>query len=611
MQEIDSKDIPTSPGCYQFFSADGEILYVGKAKNLRLRVSSYFKDGPKHNPRINQMVELADRVEWVVVANETQSLLLEYSYIQQHKPRYNVRLKDDKSYPWLAITLNEQWPKAFMYRGKQRKGVKYYGPYTSVYAIREILDTLINIFPVRTCSPAKFNDYKRRGRGCLLFDIGKCSAPCIENVSKEIYDGYVDGLIQFLNGETNSVKQAMIVEMNEAVEKQMYEKAATLRDRLAMLDTIVERQQIYGAERDNFDVVAYATDNIEVCVEVLRIRRGRVMGNRRFILEPGEVLVDEPMIEQVILRLYENQLPEVLPGKVLIQELPENIQAYEELLSSLREDKVALVIPQKGEKKKLLDIAFENANNALKSRIKTRINDIEQRTNALNDLRIQLSLRRAPLRIECFDISHIQGTNTVASMVVLDDGLPKKSDYRHFVINHGQGNNDFLSMEEAITRRFKNYESEDGSFSILPDLLVIDGGKGQLSSATRALESLGLDDRFDIVSLAKKEEEVFVNGQSESIMIPRNSLALMMIRHIRDESHRFAITHHRAKRSKSMTASILDEIRGLGESRRKQLLHSFGSIKNLKEQTKETLMSAPYLPEKVAIELYERLHSEK
>lgn len=611
MQEIDSKDIPTSPGCYQFFSADGEFLYVGKAKNLRSRVSSYFKDGPKHNPRINQMVELADRVEWVVVANETQSLLLEYSYIQQHKPRYNVRLKDDKSYPWLAITLNEKWPKAYMYRGKQRKGVKYYGPYTSVYAIREILDTLINIFPVRTCSPAKFNDYKRRGRGCLLFDIGKCSAPCVENVSKEQYDEYVNGLIQFLNGDTNSVKQSMIQEMNEAVENLSYEKAATMRDRLAMLEKIVERQQIYGAERDNYDVVGYSTDNIEVCVEVLRIRRGRVMGNRRFILEPGEVLVDEPMIEQVILRLYENQLPEVLPSKVLIQELPENQNAYEELLTTLREDKVTLLVPQKGEKKKLLDIAFENADNALKSRIKTRINDIEQRTNALNDLRIQLNLRRAPLRIECFDISHIQGTNTVASMVVLDDGLPKKSDYRHFVIKHGQGNNDFLSMEEAITRRFRNYESEDGSFSVLPDLLVIDGGKGQLSSAMRALESLGLDDRFDIVSLAKKEEEVFVSGQSESIMIPRNSLALMMIRHIRDESHRFAITHHRAKRTKSMTASILDEIPGLGESRRKQLLHSFGSIKKLKEQSKETLISVPYLPEKVAIELFDRLHKEK
>lgn len=610
MQAIDIKEIPTQPGCYQFFSSDGEILYVGKAKNLRNRISSYFKDGPKSNIRINQMVEIADHVEWVVVANETQSLLLEYSYIQQHKPRYNVRLKDDKSYPWLAITLNEQWPKAYMFRGKQKKGVKYYGPYTSVYAIREILDTLINIFPVRTCSPAKFNDYQRRGRGCLLFDIGKCSAPCIENVSKETYDEYVNGLIQFLNGETNTVRQQMVEEMNEAVEKLWYEKAATLRDRINMLDAIVERQQIYGAVRDNFDVVAYSTDNIEVTVEVLRVRRGRVMGNRKFILEPGEVVANEPMIEQVILRLYENQLPEVLPSKVLLQEMPDNQESYEELLSNLREDKVQLVVPVKGEKKKLLDIAFENADNALKTRIKTRINDIEQRTNALNELRTQLNLTRAPLRIECFDISHIQGTNTVASMVVLDDGLPKKSDYRHFVIKHDQGNNDFLSMEEAITRRFRNYEGDDGSFSVLPDLLIIDGGKGQLSSAMRALESMGLDNRFDVVSLAKREEEVFLPGNSESIIIPRNSLALMLIRHIRDESHRFAITHHRKRRGKSMTMSILDEVRGLGESRKKQLLHSFKSVKNLKEQSKETLLAVPYLPENVAVELYNKLHDE-
>ena len=610
MDAIDSKEIPTSPGCYQFFSNDNEILYVGKAKNLRNRVSSYFKDGPKSNPRINQMVEIANRVEWISVENETQALLLEYSYIQQHKPRYNVRLKDDKSYPWLAITLNEKWPKAFMYRGKQRKGVKYFGPYTSVYAIREILDTLINIFPVRTCNTAKFNDYKRRGRGCLLYDIGKCSAPCVDTITKEQYDLYIDGLIKFLNGETNDVKQSMIDEMNQSVEKQLYEKAATLRDRISMLDTIVERQQIYGAQRDNFDVVAYASDGIEICVEVLRIRSGRVMGNRKFILEPGEVLADDPLIEQVLLRLYENQLPEVLPNKILLQELPKSKESYEKLLSNLRNDNVKLVEPIKGSKKNLLNIAIENAQHALDSRIKTRINDIEQRTNALNELRTQLNLDRVPMRIECFDISHIQGTNTVASMVVLDDGLPKKNDYRHFVINHDQGNNDFLSMEEAITRRFKNYDSDDVSFSILPDLLVIDGGKGQLSSTMRALKSLNLSNRFDVVSLAKKEEEVFIKGQSESVMIPRNSLALMLLRLIRDESHRFAITHHRAKRSTSMTLSVLDDVRGLGESRRKQLFHSFGSIKKLREQSKETLMSIPYLPEKVALELYDKLHEE-
>lgn len=610
MDAIDAKEIPTLPGCYQFFSRDNEVLYVGKAKNLRNRVSSYFKAGPKSNPRIDQMVQIADRVEWVSVDNETQSLLLEYSYIQEHKPRYNVRLKDDKSYPWLAITLNEKWPKAFMYRGKQKKGVKYFGPYPSPYAIREILDTLINIFPIRTCNTTKFNEHKRRGRGCLLFDLDKCSAPCIDNIDEKSYKEYINGLIKFLNGETNTVKQSMIDEMNKAVEIQLYEKAATLRDRISMLDTILERQQIYGAPRDNFDVVGYASDGIEICVEVLRIRAGRVMGNRKFVLEPGEVISDEPVIDQILMRLYENQLPEVLPKKILIQELPESPDSYEALLTSLREDNVKINIPLKGQKKKLLEIAIENAKHALKLRIRTRINDVIQRTDALNDLQKILNLKRAPMRIECFDISHIQGTNTVASLVVLDDGLPKKSHYRHFVINHGQGNNDFLSMEEAITRRFKNYNSNDSSFSILPDLLVIDGGKGQLSSTMRALESLQLHNKFDVISLAKREEEVFLPYESVPIIIPSNSLSLMLLRSIRDESHRFAITHHRAKRSKSMTSSILDDISGLGESRKKQLLHSFGSIKKLKEQSLETLQSVPYLPENVALNLYNKLHQQ-
>ena len=420
----------------------------------------------------------------------------------------------------------------------------------------------------------------------------------------------IKNILTVLNGETNTVKQSMIDEMNKAVEIQLYEKAATLRDRISMLDTILERQQIYGAPRDNFDVVGYASDGIEICVEVLRIRAGRVMGNRKFVLEPGEVISDEPVIDQILMRLYENQLPEVLPKKILIQELPESPDSYEALLTSLREDNVKINIPLKGQKKKLLEIAIENAKHALKLRIRTRINDVIQRTDALNDLQKILNLKRAPMRIECFDISHIQGTNTVASLVVLDDGLPKKSHYRHFVINHGQGNNDFLSMEEAITRRFKNYNSNDSSFSILPDLLVIDGGKGQLSSTMRALESLQLHNKFDVISLAKREEEVFLPYESVPIIIPSNSLSLMLLRSIRDESHRFAITHHRAKRSKSMTSSILDDISGLGESRKKQLLHSFGSIKKLKEQSLETLQSVPYLPENVALNLYNKLHQQ-
>ncbi len=609
-------DIPTSPGSYQFYSADNEILYVGKAKNLRSRVASYFQNGPKHNMRIDQMLEIADRVEWIVVSNETESLLLEYSLIQQHKPRYNVRLKDDKSYPWLAITMGEKWPRAGLHRGKHKRGVKYFGPYTSAYTIRETLDVLTTIFPVRTCSPAKYADYKRRGRGCLLYDIGKCCAPCIGAVEKEQYDDYVHSLTAFLGGDNRDAAAQVQAQMELASRNQEFEKAAILRDRLELLQQIIERQEIYGSERENFDVLSFVSDNIEICVELFRVRRGRLLGSRRFILEPQEISPDETLIDQVLIRLYEGQLPEVIPSTVFVSELPSDHRAYDKLLSSQRGDKVTLKVPLKGSKKKLLDLASENAQDSLSRRKKTRINDIEQRTNALADLVKQLDLKRVSLRIECFDISHIQGTNTVASMVVLDDGLPKKSDYRHFTITHGQGNDDFLSMEEAITRRFTAFQgrtlekNKQDSFSVLPDLLLIDGGKGQLSAVMRALTSLGMEDKFDVASLAKREEEVFRPNESLPHVIPVGSLSLMLLQVIRDEAHRFAITHHRKKRTAAMTASILDEVDGLGPSRKKKLLQSFGSIKQLKEQSLETLQSLTYLPDNVARSVYSTLHPE-
>lgn len=602
------KDIPTKPGSYQFFSSSGEILYVGKAKNLRNRVMSYFREGPKHNIRINQMLEVANRVEWIVVANETESLLLEYSLIQQHKPRYNVLLKDDKSYPWLAITVNEKWPRAFIFRGKQKRGVKYLGPYVGAYTIRQMLDVLTTIYPMRTCSPSKYADYKRRGRGCLLYDIGKCSAPCINNVTEQEYKEYVDGLLKFLSGDNKDVVSKVKSQMDTASKNMEYERAATLRDRVELLSQIIERQEIYGSIRENFDAIAFVTDNVEICVEIFRIRQGRLLGNRRFVLEPQIGLDTEKVVDEVLLHLYDNQLVDVIPSKIFINQLPDNKNAYEDLLSSQRGEKVSLNLALKGSKKKLVELAQENAKGYLDRRGKTRINDVEHRTNALQDLVNQLELSRVPLRIECFDISHIQGTNTVASMVVLDDGLPKKSDYRHFVIKHGQGNDDFLSMEEAITRRFGAYKKGNASFSTLPDLLLIDGGKGQLSSAMKALDMLGLSNKFDVRSLAKKQEEVFAPLKSESYKIPFGSPSLMLLQVVRDEAHRFAITHHRNKRAASMTQSLLDEIQGLGPARKKQLLRSFGSVKKLKEQSLETLLSLTYLPENVAQALYSVLH---
>ena len=603
-------EIPTNPGSYQFYSDSGEILYVGKAKNLRSRISSYFQNGPKHNIRIDQMLEIADRIEWIVVSNETESLLLEYSLIQQHKPRYNVRLKDDKSYPWLAISMSEKWPAARVYRGKLKKGTKYFGPYTSAYTIRETLDVLTNVFPIRTCNPGKFADYKSLGRGCLLFDLGKCSAPCVDAISEELYAKHVSDFIRFINGDTKAVVKTVTEQMEKASSEKHFERAATLRDRLTALETIIERQEIYGTETENFDVVAYASDSIELCVEVFRVRKGRLMGSRKILMEPQLIDEGENFYDQIMLKLYENQLPEVLPPTIYLSEMPSNQESYEKLLEQQREGKVKFHLPLKGSKKKLLDLALENAKGNLDRRSKTRINDIEQRTIALKELFDSLKLSKIPLRIECFDISHIQGTNTVASMVVLDDGLPKKSEYRHFTINHDQGNDDFLSMEEAITRRFKGYQSEHEKFSVLPDLLLIDGGKGQLSAVMRALESLGLESRFDVASIAKREEEVFRPGNREPYIIRNGSLALMLLQLVRDEAHRFAITHHRKKRSKSMTASILDDIDGLGTARKKKLLLSFGSIKALREQSLETLQSLNYLPENVAESIFRVLHDQ-
>jgi excinuclease ABC subunit C len=610
MRAPNPSEIPTKPGSYQFYSPHNEVLYVGKAKNLRSRIMSYFREGPKSNVRIDQMVEIADRVEWITVNSETESLLLEYSLIKEHMPRYNVMLKDDRSYPWLAVTLSETWPKAGVFRGKQKRGVKYFGPYTSAWLIRQTLDLLTTIYPVRTCSPAKFADYKRRGRGCLLHDVGKCSAPCIDAVSEDQYREYVKGLMGFLNGDTKEVVALVKQAMQEASDQQQFERAANLRDRLNGFEEIVEKQEIYGSVRDNFDVVACVTDNIEICVEVFRVRQGRLLGNRRFILQPQITTEDNSVISQVLLRLYEDQIDEVIPSTVLVSELPEDVESHEKLLAQQRGDKVKLRYPEKGSKKRLMDLARENAQDHLARRARTRINDIDQRTKALSDLRDQLKLSRVPLRIECFDISHIQGTNTVASMVVLDDGLPKKSEYRHFTIKHNEGNDDFLSMEEAITRRFGAHLAHNDKFAVLPDLLLIDGGKGQLSAAMRALKSLGLEDACEVASLAKRYEEVFRPGESEPHIIPAGSLSLMLLQVVRDEAHRFAITHHRKKRSDTMTRSILDDIAGLGPARKKRLLQSFGSVKELKLQSRETLQSLTYLPDNVANDVYDALHEE-
>ncbi len=616
VQRPPAGSIPDMPGSYQFKDADGRVIYVGKAKSLRSRLSNYFQNPRNLHSRTRQMVETAESVEWIQVGNEVEALMLEYSLIQRHKPRFNVRYTDDKSYPFLCLTTVDEWPRAMVMRGKRKKGNRYFGPYGHAYAIRETLDLLLRTFPVRTCTDGRYRRHEKLGKPCLLFHIEKCAGPCVGEVGEAEYAGLVDELISFLEGDTEEVIARLETQMQSASEGLEYELAAHLRDRLTSVRKAVEKQQMVFARNEDVDVVGLFDDELEAAVQVFFVRKGRVMGRRGFVVDKVEELDRAELVSRVLERLYFDDNPVGWPKEVLVPELPHDPGLYEEWLSELRESQVKIRVPQRGDKRTLQGTVTQNAEEAFTRHRLKRSADHNSRARALNELQDYLGLPFAPLRIECYDMSHIQGTDYVGSMVVVEDGLPKKSDYRRFKIKTVDGNDDFAAMEEVLTRRFSAYleersmpvEERDGRFSYPPQLLVVDGGKGQLSSAVRVLDELGLSDEIPVVSLAKQFEEVFVPGESESIRLPRQSEALYLLQRIRDESHRFAIAYHRSLRDKRMTRSALDGIVGLGPARKKRLTKELGGVNAVKRTDVDTLKNLTWLPDEVAENVFRALH---
>jgi excinuclease ABC subunit C len=615
--------IPDTPGSYQFKDRDGRVIYVGKAKSLRSRLSNYFVDARSLPPRTAQMVASAESVEWIEVRNEVEALMLEYSLIKQHLPRFNVRLRDDKSYPFLAITLDDEWPRAMVMRGQKRKGVRYFGPYGHAYAIRETLDLLLRTFPIRTCSDNKFQRHHRQGRPCLLFHIEKCSGPCVGEVPDVDYAELVSELIRFLEGDTAPVVRRLEAQMKEASGRLEFELAARLRDRLASVRKAIEKQAMVTEKAEDLDVIGLAEDELEAAVQVFYVRRGRVVGRKGFVVDKVEDLSRAQLVARIFEQMYAESALD-LPREVLVPDLPEDVSFYEEWLAMLRGSRVSVRIPQRGDKRALQEMVTRNAGEEFVRHRLCRSADHNARARALTALQDELGLPEAPLRIECFDMSHIQGSDYVGSMVVAEDGLPKKSEYRRFKVKTVEGNDDYAAMEEVLTRRFTALlaerergifgDTESGQsgrprkFSYPPQLLLVDGGKGQLAVALRVLEDLGLEDEVPVASLAKQFEEVYLPGRADPVRIPRQSEALYLLQRIRDEAHRFAITYHRQLRGKRMTHSVLDDIPGLGPTRKKRLLKEMGGVTAVKAASFETLAALPWLPDAVAQAVYEKIH---
>jgi excinuclease ABC subunit C len=628
--------IPNSPGVYRFRDEHRRVVYVGKAKNLRSRLTSYFQDIVNLHPRTATMVTSAASVEWTVVNTEVEALQLEYSWIKEFDPRFNVKYRDDKSYPWLAVTLGEEFPRVMVGRGAKKRGTRYFGPYSHAWAIRETVDLLLRVFPMRSCSNGVFKRSAQIGRPCLLGYIGKCAAPCVGRVTAEEHREIVDDFCDFMGGHTTAFVKRLEKEMYAASADQDYERAARLRDDIGALNRALEKQQVVLGDGTDADVIAFSEDPLEVAVQIFYVRGGRIRGQRGWVADKVDDADTAGLVERFLLQLYDGELGDSIPREVLVPAMPDDAEALEQWLSGLRGARVSLRVPQRGDKKALQETVARNALQALGLHKTKRASDLTTRNRALEEIQQALALPSAPLRIECYDISNLQGTEVVASMVVFEDGLARKSEYRRFVIKGVEGQNDVASMHEVITRRFRrlldervesgdfadNPDETDGpmlidpdtgrprKFAYVPGLVVVDGGPPQVAAAQRALDELGIDD-VPVCGLAKRLEEVWLPSQEDPVILPRTSEGLYLLQRIRDEAHRFAITHHRSRRSKSMVESLLDDVPGLGEVRRKSLLKRFGSLKKLRAATVDEIAEVPGIGTRTAEAIVAALAEQK
>jgi len=611
------ESVPDAPGSYQFRDADGRVIYVGKALSLKGRLASYFGDpGPSH-PRTRQMLERAASVEWIQVRSEVEAIMLEYSLIKEHRPVFNVRLVDDKSYPFLALTVDETWPRAGIVRGTKRKGTRYFGPYTQAYALREMLDTLVRSFPVRTCTNTKFTRHERLGRPCLLYHIERCSGPCVGAVAPADYRGFVEDLSRFLDGDTKAVLTRLEKGMRRAAAAEEYEKAARLRDQLDSARLAEERQDVVGATDEDFDVVGLAESELDAAVQVLHVRHGRVVGRQGFVLEKVEDLGTADLVARALGHHYA-ETPLGVPKEVLVPAAPAEGEAYAAWLSGRRGSGVAIHVPRRGHRRALLGVAEQNAAEQLARHRARRATDLATRARALEELQRRLGLAEAPLRIECYDMSHLQGSDYVGSMVAMEDGLAKRRDYRRFKVTGVAGNDDYGAMEEVLTRRLRrlaapaaaddNEATRRRRFAYPPQLLLLDGGKGQLGVGVKVLRALGLEDRVAVAALAKQFEEVFVPDHADPVRIPRDSEAIYLLQEIRDEAHRFAVSYHRELRARRLRPDPLGGVRGLGRARRRRLLAEFGSLRGVRTASREDLKGVTWLPDDVADAVFDKLH---
>jgi len=617
-QSYRPSNLPSDPGVYRFFDKNEKVIYVGKAKNIKNRLNTYF--GNNLQIKTRRMVNTAVRVDWTLVNTEVEALQLEFTWIKQYNPDFNVQFKDDKSYPHLAIDLKSEFPRLFISRSKKVPGVRYFGPYSHAWALRSTFETLIKIYPVRTCSESNFASAVRSKRQCLLGDIGKCAAPCVNWVTQEEHKKLAIDLVNFLEKSPEEISVRIEKEMQEASQAQEYEKAGKLRDQLEAINKAYESTDRFLNENIDADVLAIHEEITHASLSQFNIVAGRITGSRSWVIDRANLLEDESIISAMLGKIYSESKP---PPEVLVDQLPQDSDLLQQWLTERRGKSVTLIQPARGEKLEIVQTVKRNANQALIQYLSKRANDAAVSGSALAEIAEQLELAELPLRIECFDISNIQGTSMVSSMVVFEDGQPKKSDYRRFSIDDDAGFDDTRAMHHVITRRFKRYLDEKdidvaettaqgGSrpkFAYPPQLVVVDGGKPQVNAAAKALRELGITD-IALCGLAKRLEEVWLPNNSEPIIFPRHSEALYLLQKVRDEAHRFAINFHRSKRSKVMLESLLDQISGLGEVRRKSLLTHFGSVTALKSATLSELSAVPGIGEKMAKTIIDQIKNQ-